>query len=251
MQEWCAMARLRRVYRLNLQSDLYLIYLVFLSGICPSLNDMAPGIADIPYTKPKSLQHHHHHHQYNDHNEHHHNNHIVSSPYSSPLHLLDLRTLDIPSQLLAQALTLLAPTRPDYATAPYHESFNWPTVFTHLHHLAQSINHPWTHHTFYVVVFRSILARDIDIDWLSTLDEESHREATHSGGLLKYWFGTTNAHRQNLATCLWRHRDDARAGGSGPWHQRARLAAAQLYERIEFQTMSLVVEQESWRLESL
>lgn len=210
---------------------------------------MAPGISDIPYSQPNALHHDHDDHQ-KDHQKD--NNYIIASPYTSPLHLLDLRHLETPSQLLAQSLTLLTPTRPDYATAPYHESFNWPTVFTHLHELARSIHYPWQHpQTFYVVVFRSILAPGIDIDWLSTLDEESHREATQSGGLLKYWFGSTNAHRQNLATCLWRNRDDARAGGRGPWHQKARLAAVHLYERIDFQTMLLVVEQESWRLLSL
>lgn len=206
---------------------------------------MAPGIADISY-----IPNDHHNHD-NDHDNDQ-KNYIISSPYTSSSHLLDLRTLDTPSRLLAQSLTLLTPTRPDYATAPYHESFNWPTVFKHLHELASSINYSWSSpHTFYVVVFRSTLAPEIDIDWLSTLDEESHREATDSGGLLKYWFGTANAHRKNLATCLWRHRDDARAGGLGPWHQKARLAAGHLYERIEFQTMSLVVEQDSWRWEAL
>lgn len=213
---------------------------------------MAPGIADIPYVhdghpdpykdnRPG---------QYKDHTSPDEDHLIISSPYTSRAHLLDLHTLDPPSQLLAQSLTLLTPTRPDYATAPYHEAFNWSTVFTHLHDLARASHYAWTSpHSFYVVVFRSTLAPDIDVDWLGKLDEESHREATDSGGLLKYWFGTANAHRKNLATCLWRHRDDARAGGRGPWHHKARLAAGQLYERIEFHTMSLVVEPESWRFE--
>lgn len=40
---------------------------------------------------------------------------------------------------------------------------------------------------------------------------------------------------------VWRSREDARKGGSGPWHRRARGAAREMYERIEFTTLKLVV----------
>lgn len=40
---------------------------------------------------------------------------------------------------------------------------------------------------------------------------------------------------------IWRSREDARLGGTGPWHKRARGAARELYERIEFTTLKLVV----------
>ncbi|KAL2817798.1 hypothetical protein BJX63DRAFT_429493 [Aspergillus granulosus] len=172
------------------------------------------------------------------------NNLLISSPYTTPDHLLDLTTLDTANRLLAQALTILAPIRDDYATAPYIDSFNWPAVFEKVHALAHEEGHRWTRQSFYVVAFRSILTTDADGNRLSLLDERSHAEAVASGGLLKYWFGSKNAKRENLATCVWRSREDARAGGTGPWHAKARGAAREMYERIEFTTMELVIGEE-------
>lgn len=51
------------------------------------------------------------------------------------------------------------------------------------------------------MVFRSCIALNADVDRLHELDAKSHQEATASGGLLKYWFGSKNAERENLATC--------------------------------------------------
>ncbi|PYH90644.1 hypothetical protein BO71DRAFT_334032 [Aspergillus ellipticus CBS 707.79] len=175
---------------------------------------------------------------------------LIVSPYNDPAHLLDLRRVDTANQLLAKALTILKPIRPDYATAPYTESFNWGEVFDLLRELARSEGYQWTRQDFYVVVFRSVLRADADPEHLHALDAHSHAEATASGGLLKYWFGTKNESRQNLATCLWRNREDARLGGTGPWHKRARGAARELYERIDFSTLRLVVEEGAgtWRI---
>src|SRR2546430_14201557 len=44
---------------------------------------------------------------------------LVVSPYTTRPHLLDLRTVNNPCQLLALALTKMVPTREDYATAAY------------------------------------------------------------------------------------------------------------------------------------
>lgn len=126
---------------------------------------------------------------------------LISSPYTTAPHLLDLRSLDTPNRLLARALTVLTPIRDDYATAPYLDSFNWTAVFEYLRDLTEKTGHQWTRQTFYVVAFRSILYPDVDGERLGALDAHSHREATESGGLLKYWFGTKNAKRENLATC--------------------------------------------------
>ncbi|PWY81922.1 hypothetical protein BO70DRAFT_362351 [Aspergillus heteromorphus CBS 117.55] len=126
---------------------------------------------------------------------------LIASPYNDPAHLLDLRRIDTPNQLLAKALTILTPTRPDYATAPYTESFNWTDVFDLLRELARVEGYHWTRQDFYVVVFRSVLLVDADLDYLHSLDDHSHQEATASGGLLKYWFGSKNEAHQNLATC--------------------------------------------------
>lgn len=167
---------------------------------------------------------------------------LITSPYNSPTHLLDLTTLDTANQLFAKALTIFTPIRPGYATAPYLESFNWTAVFSFLRELSQAEEYHFPRTSFYVVAFRSKLFPDTDGGRLGLLDDHSHREATESGGLLKYWFGSKDGEHRNLATCLWRSREDARNGGIGPWHQKARAAGREMYESIDFKTMELVVE---------
>jgi hypothetical protein len=98
-------------------------------------------------------------------------------------------------------LTALAPKSSDYATAPYTEALNFDRVFDLLKDLSVKANYQYPEMRFYVVVFRSKLREGIDQDWLYKLDNESHREACESGGLLKYWFGKSNGERRNLATC--------------------------------------------------
>ena len=126
---------------------------------------------------------------------------MISSPYSDLENQLLLQELDLANQLLALALTALRPTREDYATAGYLESFNWPEVFALLRSLCKKYNHDWRQQYFYVVIFRSKLKEDIDRDRLGLLAQKSHQEACASGGLLKYWFGSPDESRQNLATC--------------------------------------------------
>lgn len=186
---------------------------------------------------------------------------LITSPYNDPRHLLNLKTLDTANQLLAKALTIFQPIRADYATAPYLDSFNWQAVFDFLRELAQhKEGFHWKRQSFYVVAFRSRLFPDADSGRLGELDAYSHQEATASGGLLKYWFGVKNGNCENLATCelsiflilmlaelivvtgLWHSREDARNGGTGPWHKKARGAAKELYEKIDFTTLELVIE---------
>jgi hypothetical protein len=127
--------------------------------------------------------------------------HLVSAPYNSPDHHLDLRTLSPAESLLARALTVLRPIRTDYAIADYLQSFNWDDVLATLRHLAAREGHEWTSSGWYTVIFRSRLKPNCDRLRLHELDERSHAEAATSGGLLKYWFGTTDSDCRNLATC--------------------------------------------------
>jgi hypothetical protein len=126
---------------------------------------------------------------------------LIASPYNEAPHLLDLETLDTQSRLLALALSFFKPVRDDYATGEYLESFNWNEVFDFVKDFAEAEGHIWTRQSFYVVSFRSKLQPGVDNDHLHALDAYSHQEAIASGGLLKYWFGTKNGERQNLATC--------------------------------------------------
>ncbi|KAE9966689.1 hypothetical protein EG328_008764 [Venturia inaequalis] len=167
---------------------------------------------------------------------------LISSPYNHPQHLLDLTTLDTQNRLLALALTAFKPTRPDYATADYLDSFNWPKILRVLRLAAKNEGREWREQKFYTVIFRSKLNRDINVERLGDLDQHSHREATESGGLLKYWFGkASQVGRENLATCIWRSREDAIRGGGGPWHAQAMRAKLEMYERIGFKRYFLVV----------
>ena len=127
--------------------------------------------------------------------------HLVVSPYTSLPHLLDLRPLKEPQRLLAKALTTLQSTRPDYALAPYHQSFNWDAVTHRLKSLLELSTHQWQRQHFYIVVFRSQVPPTTDRTHLGMLDQRSHIEATKSGGLLKYWFGLPDQNGRNLATC--------------------------------------------------
>jgi hypothetical protein len=51
-------------------------------------------------------------------------------------------------------------------------------------------------------------------------------------------------------TGIWRAREDARAGGIGPWHKQARGAVRELYDSIVFKTLKLVIDDDasSWEI---
>ncbi|QDS68809.1 hypothetical protein FKW77_006179 [Venturia effusa] len=167
---------------------------------------------------------------------------LISSPYNHPHHLLDLTTLNKQNRLLALALAALKPVRLDYATADYLQAFNWTEVLRLLRLFAQNEGTEWREQRFYTVVFRSKLNANIDEERLGELDQHSHREATQSGGLLKYWFGKAGpVRRENLATCIWRSREDAVRGGAGPWHALAMGAKVEMYESIGLKRCFLVV----------
>jgi hypothetical protein len=111
---------------------------------------------------------------------------LVVSPYHEQEHLLDLETLDIENQLLAIALTKMESLRPDYATAPYVQTFNWEEIIETLQTLAGRLNHDWKRTSFFVVAFRSRIPPTTVYAELGTLDKAAHAEATASGGFLKY-----------------------------------------------------------------
>lgn len=129
---------------------------------------------------------------------------LITSPYNKPSHYLSLANplLPLPSVLLALALTALQPLVSTYTTTAYTSALNLDVVLDVLRGLVRSEGVNWPETRFYVVVFRSKLKQNIDNDYLYKLDEESHAEACDSGGLLKYWFGKSDAERRNLATCM-------------------------------------------------
>ncbi|KLU83778.1 hypothetical protein MAPG_02829 [Magnaporthiopsis poae ATCC 64411] len=173
---------------------------------------------------------------------------LVSSPYTEQDHLLDLDTLDAENRLLALALTRMRNTRRDYSTAPYIESFNWTEVLDSLKSLAQTEGHEWKETSFYIVAFRSQIPPSTVYAELGALDERAHAEANASGGFLKYWFGEPNAEGRNLATCVWRSKEDARLGNVGPAHRKAANATRRLYTSWGIDRHRLIVRDDikSW-----
>lgn len=111
--------------------------------------------------------------------------HIVMSPYVEQEHLLELETLDVENQILAEALSEMECLREDYATAPYLETFNWGEVMDRVKGLTTARKHDWRDTTFYIVAFRSRYQPGIDYSHLGDLDKAAHAEATASGGFLK------------------------------------------------------------------
>ncbi|KAL9011581.1 MAG: hypothetical protein Q9173_003583 [Seirophora scorigena] len=166
---------------------------------------------------------------------------LVVSPYTSPPHLLDLASLN-PSQVyLAKALSTLAPVTHAYATISYTKAFNWAAVFTGLATAVKDDAFKWTEQFFYIVVFRSQIPPTTDRRHLEELDMRAHAEAMKSGGLFKYWFGTADADGRNLATCIWRRREDAHPGSSGEGHKAAMRATINMYSEWHIERFKLVV----------
>ncbi|KAI0541287.1 hypothetical protein GGR58DRAFT_498360 [Xylaria digitata] len=175
---------------------------------------------------------------------------LVISPYTEREHLLDLKSLDMENAILAQALSHLKCLRPDYATAPYIDIFNWGEIIEQVKRLAQQEEHSWKGRSFFVVAFRSQIPPTTVYEDLGTLDKAAHAEATSSGGLLKYWFGSPDKDGKNLATCVWRSQEDARKGGIGPAHRRAATAARDLYSHWKIDRHRLIIRDnvESWEI---
>ncbi|KAI2626267.1 hypothetical protein GGS21DRAFT_540980 [Xylaria nigripes] len=175
---------------------------------------------------------------------------LVISPYTEKKHLLDLTTLDTKNAILAQALVHLKCLRPDYATAPYADTFNWGEVMDQVKELAKQKGHDWKDSSFFMVVFRSQIPPTTVYEDLGILDKAAHAEAIASGGFLKYWFGSPDEEGRNLATCVWRSQDDAKKGGMGPAHRQAAAAAQGLYSKWKIDRHRLTIHDkvESWEI---
>jgi hypothetical protein len=68
---------------------------------------------------------------------------LIVSPYTEDDHLLRLDSVEPQCQFIARALTVMQVLRPDYATSPYFETFNWPEVIAQLRQILTSNGHKW------------------------------------------------------------------------------------------------------------
>ena len=84
------------------------------------------------------------------------------------------------------------------------------------------------------------------------VNRRSHAEATQSGGLLKYWFGVPDTEGRNLATCVWRQKEDAGPASRGPGHKAAMQATMNLYTEWAIERLKLVIEDgaKGWSIEA-
>ncbi|KAJ3129584.1 hypothetical protein HK101_005214, partial [Irineochytrium annulatum] len=57
-----------------------------------------------------------------------------------------------------------------------------------------------SHHTYYIVAFRSTRHPTSSTSLLHSADALAHMEATRNGGLLRYWYGVADSQGRNLAT---------------------------------------------------
>ncbi|POR34509.1 Uncharacterized protein TPAR_05282 [Tolypocladium paradoxum] len=175
---------------------------------------------------------------------------LIQSQYSEKEHQLDLETLDHENATLAKALAPLRATRDDYATAPYTESFNWSEVMSELRQIAKASGKGFKEASFYIVAFRSQIKPSTEYSHLGELDKAAHAEAVASGGFLKYWFGSPDPELRNLATCVWRSRQDAMEGGRGPAHRKAAGSTRALYAfwKIDQHRLTIRDNAESWEI---
>ena len=124
---------------------------------------------------------------------------------------------------------LLSPIRPDYATVPIQEGFNWSSCL---------VGAPFSR--LYLVAFRSVRRRSADLDLLRKYDDRAYAEAVKRGGLLRYFKGEMNERRECVSFCLWESREQAVGASDGASHRRAAEIAARMYESYVLERYEVV-----------
>lgn len=182
---------------------------------------------------------------------------LVSSPYSSSEHHLDLSSVPETSQQLALALEILRPVTEEYPSQPYSASFNWQEIVDRLPNDFTGIPSPTPYLTegeFYCIAFYSTLHPNVDTKRLHYLDSLAHAEANKSGGLLKYWWRgpPDSSTRKNLATCIWTTWDHAKRAGRLPMHAVAMSATRDSYAKWNVERYYLkIASGNKWELERI
>lgn len=75
-------------------------------------------------------------------------------------------------------------------------------------------------------------------------------DAQPSLTLDRYWFGVASDDLRNLATCIWRSKEDASRGSVGPDHKKAVQAVRTLYSEWKIDQHRLVIRDgaSSWEI---
>ena len=125
-------------------------------------------------------------------------------------------SLDLTADLY-EACQQISPRHPDYATLPIEDAFDWSSLSRCLFE------------RLYLVVFRSLLRPEADLDLLREHDDRAYEEALVSGGLLRYFKGHANEWGECLSFCLWETREQARQAADAASHRSAVGTTAQMY----------------------
>lgn len=186
--------------------------------------------------------------------------HIRTSPYFESGHLLDLNSLALNYQIISFSLQSLTPmAEGKYAFLAYIDAFNISTIVKLVREYSHMLRYQIPKTKVYVIAFRSILHKEVQESsekrqFLADIDKQSHIEANQSGGLLKYWFGTPdNVHGQNLATCWWKSKSDAKAGGSGKAHREGMKKVRDWFVNWKVEEYEFIIDEsaQSYSFESL
>lgn len=120
----------------------------------------------------------------------------------------------------------------EQALVQLRRSFNWSS----LPPLSLSLEKVW-----YGVLFLSVRKAGSESLSFYEADRLAHEEATQSGGLIVYWYGSPDpTSGTNLATCIWTSRTAAIAASKLPLHKKAARYAAPSYERYDLVRYKIV-----------
>jgi hypothetical protein len=122
----------------------------------------------------------------------------------------------------AEYLKVLQTITENYAYLPLEQIFNWDEVANQFDLDEEG--------DWYQVCFRSVRKPEANTKLLYDADLAAHNEAKECGGLLKYWYGDLNEHRECFATCIWSSREFSRIATRKPLHRKAVALTAQMYE---------------------
>jgi len=122
-------------------------------------------------------------------------------------------------ELVRRACRRISPVYPDYAARPIRDGFSWSSSLAGC-----------AFDRLYLVVFRSVRRPEADLDLLREHDDRAYEEALESGGLLRYFKGEANEHRECVSFCLWETREQAVAAVGAASHRSAAAISVRMYE---------------------
>ncbi len=113
----------------------------------------------------------------------------------------------------------IAPITREYATQPVLEGFNWAECMVGVE------SGQW-----FLVTFQSVRKLGVDDAVLTAYDDLAFADALQTSGLLCYFRGDLNEHRQCLSFCIWENGEQAHLAARRPMHIAAAHLVKEMYE---------------------